>query len=102
VDVLVEIKRLVLRRKVVFTEKAAEEMLRDDLDEDAVCEAILNAPSIAKRLRSTNPKTGDKESLYVIVGMTYDGLVIYTKGKILKKDGRERFYVLISSKKSIT
>jgi hypothetical protein len=100
VDVLVEIKRLVLRRRIAFTEKAAEEMARDDLDEDGVCEAILNAPCITKRLRSTNPATGAKESLYVIVGMTYDGLVIYTKGKILKKNGRKYFYVLISSKKS--
>lgn len=101
-DVLVEIKRLVLRRRIAFTEKAAEEMARDDLDEDAVCEAILNAPSVTKRLRSANPETGAKESLYVIVGMTYDGLVIYTKGKILKSNGQERFYVLISSKKSLS
>jgi hypothetical protein len=83
-DILVEIKRLVLKGRIAFTEKAAEEMIRDDLDEDAVCEAILNAPSIAKRLRSKNPDTGAKESLYVIVGLTYDGVAIYTKGKILK------------------
>jgi hypothetical protein len=100
-DVLRQIKRLVIRRKIAFTEKAAEEMVRDDLDEDSVCESIINASAIAKRLRSTNRRTGKKEALYVIVGMTYDGLVIYTKGKILKKQERERFYVLISSKKSI-
>ncbi len=100
-EVLIKIKRLVLKRKVVFTDKAAEEMARDDLDEDLVCEAILNAPAIKKRLRSANPWTGKKENLYVLVGMTFDGLVIYTKGKIVKKENRESFYVLISSKKSV-
>jgi len=75
-------------------------MARDDLDEDMVAEAILNAPAIAKRLRSTNPRTGQAEHLYVILGVTFDGIVVYTKGKILKTGGREVFYVLISSKKS--
>jgi hypothetical protein len=42
VDVLQSIKRLVLRGNVLFTEKAQEEMIDDDLDEDLVCEAILN------------------------------------------------------------
>jgi hypothetical protein len=99
-DVLQTIKRLVVRGNLLFTQKAEEEMERDDLDEDLVAEAILNAPGIAKRLRSTNPETGQREYLYVIVGVTFDGLALYTKGKILKKDGREVFYVLVSSKKS--
>jgi hypothetical protein len=90
----------VVRGNLLFTQKAEEEMERDDLDEDLVAEAILNAPGIAKRLRSTNPETGQREYLYVIVGVTFDGLALYTKGKILKKDGREVFYVLVSSKKS--
>jgi hypothetical protein len=55
VDVLQSIKRLVLRGNVLFTEKAQEEMIDDDLDEDLVCEAILNAPSILKRLRFEKP-----------------------------------------------
>lgn len=38
--------------------------------------------------------------LYVIKGLTFDGVDIYTKGKILRKDGVDIFYVLISSKKS--
>ena len=75
-------------------------MARDDLDENLVCEAILNAPGIAKRLRSATPKTGRRESLYVIVGLTFDGVVVYTKGKIVRMGGREVFYVLVSSKKS--
>ena len=44
-----------MRGDVLFTLKAEDEMARDDLDEDLVCEAIINAPGIAKRLRSANP-----------------------------------------------
>ncbi len=101
-DVLLTIKRLVLRHDVIFTRKAEDEMERDDLDREMVVEAILNAPAIAKRIRSVNPRTGGKEYLYVILGVSFDGTVIYTKGKILKREGREVFYVLISSKKSTT
>ena len=75
-------------------------MERDDLDEEQVVEAIVNAPAIYKRISSGNPHTGQREYLYVIVGVTFDGTAIYTKGKILKKAGKEVFYVLISSKKS--
>lgn len=67
---------------------------------EEVYEAILNAPCIAKTLASRNPKTGSREKLYVIKGMTFDGLDIYTKGKILKQEEREVFYVFISSKRS--
>ena len=63
-------------------------------------ESILNAPSIFKALRSHNPRTGETERLYVIKGLTFDGLDIYTKRKILKKQGTDVFYVLISSKRS--
>ncbi len=63
-------------------------------------EAILNAPAVTKTLRSHNPVTGKRELLYVIKGLTFDGLAIYTKGKILKYAEQEVFYVLISSKRS--
>ena len=36
----------------------------------------------------------------MIKGLTFDGLDIYTKGKILKQEEREVFYVFISSKRS--
>ena len=63
-------------------------------------EAIINAPAITKTLRSRNPRSGRRETLYVIKGLTYDGLTVYTKGKMATFEGREVFYVLISSKRS--
>jgi len=99
-DVLVRIKRLVVRRQVLFTEKAEIEMVSDALTPELVYEAILNAPAIFKVLRSRNPKAGRIEKLYVIKGLTFDGTDVYTRGKILEKEGVEVFYVLISSKKS--
>ena len=99
-DALIQIKRLVIARRVLFTEKAECEMAADVLTPELVYEAIINAPVIFKVLRSRNPKTDRSERLYVIKGLTFDGLAVYTKGKILKQDGVEVFYVLISSKKS--
>jgi len=75
-------------------------MAIDALTPELVFEAILNAPAIFKVLRSRNPKTRKSEKLYVIKGLTFDGLEIYTKGKILKKEGVDIFYVLVSSKRS--
>ena len=75
-------------------------MARDALTPELVYEAILNAPAIFKVLRSRNPKEQRSERLYVIKGLTFDGVDVYAKGKILKKEGVEVFYVLISSKRS--
>jgi len=94
-DALLRIKRLILAQRVVFTAKAEAEMYADGLSH-----AIVNAPAITKRLRSRNPWSGRRETLYVIKGITYDGVVIYTKGKIATFEGWEVFYVLISSKRS--
>jgi hypothetical protein len=99
-DTLVQIKRLVIARQVLFTQKAEGEMATDSLTPELVYESILNAPSIFKVLRSRNPKTRQTEKLYVIKGLTFDGLDIYTKGKILTKEGMDVFYVLISTKRS--
>lgn len=75
-------------------------MLIDHLTPGHICEAILNAPAITKKVRSRNPQTGLPEKLYIIEGFTFDGLLIYTKGKIDKLDDKEVFYVLVSSKRS--
>jgi len=99
-DILVRIKRLVIARNVLFTLKAEDEMAADSLTPELVYESILNAPSLFKSLRSRNPRTRKIEKLYVIKGLTFDGLDIYTKGKILSKAEGDVFYVLISSKRS--
>ena len=93
-DTLVRIKRLVIARNVLFTEKAEAEMAMESLTPELVYESILNAPSIFKSLRSRNPRTRKTEMLYVIKGLTFDGLDIYTKGKILTKEGVDVFYHL--------
>jgi hypothetical protein len=51
-------------------------------------------------VRSRKPETGKREMLYVIKGLTYDGLLIYTKGKFKTIGDQEFFYVFISSKRS--
>jgi len=96
---LVAIKRLCRADRVAFTAKAELELERDELNE-SVMEAILNAESIQKRLRSQNPETGLRETLYVIESTNWDGLLIYTKGKIVREPDGDRFYILISSKRS--
>ena len=99
-DPLIRIKRLVIARRVLFTQKAECEMAADDLTPELIYESILNAPAIYKTLRSRNPRTHETDRLYVIKGMTFDGLDIYTKGKTMTKEGVDVFYVLISSKRS--
>jgi hypothetical protein len=99
-DPLIRIKRLVLAQRVIFTMKAEDEMFADNLTPELVFEAIMNAPVITKTLRSRNPQSGHRETLYVIKGLTYDALTVYTKGKLATFEGREVFYVLISSKQS--
>ncbi|MBI2438135.1 MAG: hypothetical protein HYV36_04900 [Lentisphaerae bacterium] len=89
-----------IARNVLFTQKAESEMTAEALTPELVYESILNAPSIFKVLRSRNPRTRGIEKLFVIKGLTYDGLDIYTKGKILTKEGVDVFYVLVSSKRS--
>lgn len=54
-DTLVRIKRLVIARNVLFTQKAEGEMATESLTPELVYESILNAPSIFKTLRSRNP-----------------------------------------------
>lgn len=98
-DVLLQIKRLVARGQIAYTRKARDEMADDGLTDNDVVESLLNAQSIAKTLRSTSRfRTHAREKLYVIKSLSYDGTLIYTKGKIARQGGVEVFYVLISSK----
>lgn len=77
--------------------------LRDSktLDDDVI-EAIINAPAIYKTLRSTSgSRAKRRERLYVILGTTHDGIVVYTKGTVRRQAGRDVFYVLISAKRAL-
>jgi hypothetical protein len=101
-DVLIRIKRAVLAGRYVFSEKALSEMEADDLTEVDIAESILNANDIHKKVRSTSPsRTKRREYLYVIQSTNLDGLVIYTKGKLVESVGVETYYFLVSSKDAI-
>jgi hypothetical protein len=100
-DILTRIKALVLHGRVRFTLKAREEMRADGLRIPDVVEAILNATSIDKVLRSRSPRRGRTgEKLYVIKSFNYQGTGIYTKGKIDQFEGQAIFYVFVSAKVS--
>jgi hypothetical protein len=101
-DVLVRIKRLVLRGDVRFTEKARLELERDDLAPEDALEAIVCASYIHKTLRSTSTRRSlRRERLYVIIGVSFDGIPVYTKGTIRREGRRAVLYILISSKRSL-
>ena len=100
-DTLTRIKALVLHGRVRFTLKAREEMRADALRIPDVVEAILNAKSIDKVLRSRSPSRGRTgEKLYVIKSSNYRGTAIYTKGKVDQFEGQAFFYVFLSAKLS--
>jgi hypothetical protein len=102
-DVLIRIKRLVVRGAVRFTEKARTEMESDGLEPEEVLEAILSAPSIYKTVRSrSRSRRGPGERLYIIVGVSFSGIPVYSKGVIRREDAHDVLYILVSSKRSIT
>jgi hypothetical protein len=39
--------------------------------------------------------------LYVIVGITHEGIVVYTKGTFRPFQGKEHFYLLVSAKRAL-
>jgi hypothetical protein len=100
---LVGIKRLLLAGQYQFSFKAESELLADGLSEEDDVEAIMNAPAITKVLRSrSRTRTSPREWLYVIVGATYDGVLVYSKGAIRRIAGEETFYFLVSSKRWVS
>ncbi len=101
-DVLVRIKRMVVRGAVRFTEKARLELESDGLEPEDALEAILSAPGIRKTMRSRSSKrTTRRETLYVIVGVSFTGIPIYTKGVVRREQGHDVLYILVSSKRNI-
>jgi hypothetical protein len=72
------------------------------LSHDDVVEAIVNAPAIYKTLRSRSVgKHSRSEKLYVIIGITHEGILVYTKGALRQVGGEETFYLLVSAKRSV-
>jgi hypothetical protein len=68
---------------------------------DAV-ESIVNAVAIYKTIRSHNPyRQQTREYLHIIQSTNLEGLMVYTKGKLVQEAGIETYYFLISSKKAI-
>ena len=101
-DTLVRVKRAVLAGRYAFSEKARLEMEADALTELDVAESILNAVAIYKTLRSRSAlRTRPREYLYVIQSTNMEGLIIYTKGKLVREAEAETYYFLVSSKKAI-
>lgn len=102
VDILVRIKRAVLAGRYAFSEKARVEMEADGLTELDVAESIVNAVAIYKRLRSRSPhRSSRSEYLYVIQSTSLEGIIVYSKGKLIRERGEDQFYFLVSSKRAL-
>lgn len=100
-DILIRIKRLVARGQYRFSRKALDELELDGLDPQDAVEAVLNAQTVLKVLRSTSSqRSSSKEKLYVIEAFNYSGTLLYTKGKITKQGGEEVYYFFVSSRRS--
>ena len=100
-DILIRIKRAVLAGRYAFSEKARIEIEVDGLSELDVAESILNSVAIYKKIRSSSIyRQHAKEYLYVIQSTNFEGLMIYTKGKLVREADVETYYFLVSSKKA--
>jgi len=101
-DLLVRIKRAVLRGRMRLTEKALFEMRVDVLLREDVAESIVGAHDIYKTIRSTSSaRVERREYLHVIRGYSLDGTLIYSKGKLAGPPDDEWFYLLISAKRDV-
>ena len=101
-DILVRIKRTVLAGRYAFSEKARIEMESDGLTEFDVAEAIINAVAIYKRLRSRSRYRSKRtEHLYVIQSTNLEGVMVYSKGKLVREQGEDHFYFLVSAKRAL-
>lgn len=77
-------------------------MESDGLTELDIVESIVNAVAIYKTIRSTNPfRKNAREYLHIIQSTNLEGLMIYSKGKLVQEAGIETYYFLILSKKAI-
>jgi len=101
-EILVRIKRAVIAGHYTFSEKAQIEMEVDCLTELDVAESVINAVAIYKRLRSRSPARSTRvEYLYIIQSTNLEGLMIYTKGKLVREADEDHFYFFVSSKRAL-
>ena len=101
-DFLVRIKRAVLSGRYMFSEKARIEMEADGITELDVVESIINAVAIYKKIRSKSAfRKHSRENLFVIQSTNLEGLMIYSKGKLVREVDTATYYFLISSKKAM-
>ena len=101
-DVLRRIKRAVLAGNYAFSEKALLEMEADGLTELDVAESILNAVAIYKTIRSRSPwRQQRSEYLHIIQATNLDGVMVYSRGKLVEEAGTDHYYFLVSSKKAL-
>jgi hypothetical protein len=74
----------------------------DGLTELGVVESIVNAVAIYKTIRSRSQyRKESREYLHIIQSTNLEGVMIYSKGKLVRDAGIETYYFLISSKKAI-
>jgi hypothetical protein len=100
--ILVRIKRSILAGRYAFSEKARIEMESDRLTESDVAESIINAVAIYKRLRSrSRQRSSRNEYLYVIQSTNLEGVMVYSKGKLVREQREDHYYFLISAKRAL-
>jgi hypothetical protein len=99
-DDLIRIKRLVIQGDYIFTDKALDEMYSDSLSKVDVIESILNAQFIRSKNSKSEHKENKKEKTYIIESYSLTGLLIYSKGVIKGPKNNQKYYLLVSSKKS--
>ncbi len=77
-------------------------MESDGLTEFDVAESIINAVAIYKRLRSRSRRRSSRtEYLYVIQSTNLEGVMVYSKGKLVREHGEDHFYFLVSAKQAL-
>jgi hypothetical protein len=77
-------------------------MEADGLTESDVAESIISVVAIYKRLRSRSVlRSRRTEYLYVIQSTNFEGVMVYSKGKLISDGGEDRFYFLVSSKRAL-
>jgi hypothetical protein len=59
---------------------------------------VIPVEVVPNEVGGDTPRAARREKLYVIVGSTYDGLLIYAKGSIRRIAGEDTHYFFISAK----